>query len=57
MSAQTVTILSGVLLLIVFALAGWNARRWLAPNRLREAPTRPRPAEPEPDGVSKTAEQ
>ncbi|HEX9640985.1 MAG TPA: hypothetical protein VGB13_06705 [Candidatus Krumholzibacteria bacterium] len=27
MSAQTVTILSGILLLVVFALVGWNLRR------------------------------
>lgn len=27
MSAQTVTIMSGVLLLVVFALVAWNLRR------------------------------
>ncbi len=34
MSAQTVTVLSGIVLLVVFALVGWNLRR----NRTRDEP-------------------
>ena len=34
MSAQTITILSGIVLLVVFALVGWNLRR----NRARDEP-------------------
>jgi lipopolysaccharide export system protein LptC len=37
MSAQTVTIISGVLLLVVFALVAWNLRR----HRDARKPERP----------------
>ena len=33
MSAQTVTIMSGVLLLVVFALVAWNLRRHRDPSK------------------------
>lgn len=39
MSAQTVTIISGVLLLVVFALVAWNLRRHRDPSE-QERPNR-----------------
>jgi len=39
MSAQTVTIISGVLLLAVFALVAWNLRRRRDPSK-QERPNR-----------------
>ncbi len=39
MSAQTITIISGVLLLVVFALVAWNVRRHRDPSK-RERPNR-----------------
>lgn len=44
MSAQTVTILSGVLLLVVFALVAWNLRRHRDASK-RARPNRRRPDE------------
>lgn len=35
MEAQTLTIVSGIVLLIVFALVGWNIRRRSARRRLK----------------------
>lgn len=37
MSAQTATILSGVLLLVVFALVAWNLRRHRDPTKQERA--------------------
>jgi lipopolysaccharide export system protein LptC len=39
MSAETVTIISGVLLLVVFALVAWNLRRHRDPSK-QERPNR-----------------
>jgi hypothetical protein len=41
MSAQTITIVSGIVLLLVFALVGWNLRRSQRGEQEKEKESQP----------------